>query len=162
MVDREMLAAMEELLDRKLDEKLDQKFSENLKPIIIRLDRLEVKVEKLDERVSRLEERVSRLEARVEKLDEHVSGLDERTSRLEAKVEKLDGQMDHLEKDMAFIKVVQLENNVIRRLGTIEKYYIDTSARYVERTEQIDRMDSDISILKCVVTNHSEQLKKVL
>ncbi len=142
MVDREMLAAIEDLLDRKLEEKLeeklhkkleeklnkklDQKFDEKLKPINIKLDNLEISVKKLDER----------------------------TSRLEASVEKL-------EDDMTYVKVVQLENNVIPRLSTIEKCYIDTSDRYLERAEQIDRMDMDISVLKQVVISHSEQLKKV-
>lgn len=135
MVDKEMLAAMEDLLDRKLDEKLDEK----LKPINIKLDNLETSVKKLDERTSKLEISVENLEDRMEKLDE-------RTSKLEA--------------DMTYVKVVQLENNVIPRLNTIEKCYIDTSERYLQRTEQMDRMDIDINILKQVVANHSEQLKK--
>lgn len=115
MVDKEMLAAMEDLLDRKLDEKLDEKLDkkldEKLEPIYSLLDR-----------------------------------LDKRTSKLEA--------------DMTYVKVVQLENNVIPRLNTIEKCYVDTSKRYLEQTEQMDRMNMDINILKQVVTNHSEQLKK--
>lgn len=61
---------------------------------------------------------------------------------------------------MTYIKVVQLENNVIPRLNTIEKCYLDTSKRYLERTEQMDRMDLDIGVLKQVVANHSKQLKK--
>ena len=146
MVDREMLVAMEELLDRKLDEKLNQKFSENLKPINDRLDRLETSVQKLDERTSGLE-------AGIEELGKQVSKLDDQMG-------KLDGRVAQLEVDMTYVKVVQLENNVIRRLNTIEKFYIDTSTRYMERTEQIDRMNSDISILKCVVTKHSELLRK--
>ncbi len=81
MVDREMLSAIEELLDRKLeeklDQKLDQKFDEKLQPIYARLDRLEA--------------------------------------------------------DMQYVKVVQLENNVIPRLTAIESCYLDTYHRYLER-----------------------------
>ena len=125
MVDKEMLEAMEDLLDRKLDEKLDKKLDEKLDPINSKLDR-----------------------------------LDERTSNLEAAMEKLDKRTSKLEADMTYVKVVQLESNVIPRLNTIEKCYVDTSKRYLERTEQMDRMNMDINILKQVVTNHSEQLKK--
>ena len=160
MVDKEMLTAMEELLERKLDEKLDQKFDENLKPVNIKLDRLETSVKKLDERTTSLETSVIKLETSVEKLGERTTGLEMSVSRLETSVEKLDERTAKLETDMNFIKVVQLENNVIPRLNTIEKCYLDTSKRYLERTEQIDRMDSDISILKQIVTNHSEKLKK--
>ena len=150
MVDKEMLAAMEDLLDRKLEEKLDkkldQKFGEKLKPINQKLDRLDGRVLRLETSVKKLDERTSRLEISVENLKDGMEKLDERTSKLEA--------------DMTYVKVVQLENNVIPRLNTIEKCYIDTSKRYLERTEQIDRMDVDISILKQVFTNHSDQLKK--
>lgn len=142
MVDKEMLAAMEQLLERKLDEKLD----ENLKPINSKLDRLETSVAKLETSVERLGERTDSLEASMSELKTSVSKLDERTAKLEA--------------DVKFIKVVQLENNVIPRLNLIEKCYLDTSKRYLERTDQIDRMDSDISSLKQTVTSHSEQLKK--
>ena len=100
-----------------------------------------------------LSERTSRLETSVENLKEGMEELSERTSRLETSVEKL-------EEDMTYVKVVQLENNVIPRLSTIEKCYLDTSRNYLGRAEQIDRMDTDISILKQVVTSHSEQLKK--
>lgn len=160
MVDKEMLAAMEELLDRKLDEKLDQKFDEKLKPINQKLDKLdnrilrvETSVKNLKDGMEKLDERTSRLETSVENLKDGMEKLDKRTSRLETSVEKM-------EEDMTYVKVVQLENNVIPRLNTIEKCYVDTSRRYLEQTERIDRMDADISILKQVVTNHSEQLKK--
>ena len=167
MVDREMLAAMGELLDRKLDEKLDQKFSENLKSINGKLDRLEKSVEKLDARTSRLEEGMERLEERTSKLEERTSRLEEgveslgrQTAKLAEKVEKLDKRTSKLEADMTYIKVVQLENGVIPRLDTIEKCYLDTSRRYMERTDQMDNMESEISILKLVVKSHSELLQK--
>lgn len=138
MVDKEMLAAMEDLLDRKLEEKLEEKLDKKLE-------------EKLDQK---LDEKLKPINIKLDNLEISVKKLDERTSRLEASVEKL-------EDDMTYVKVVQLENNVIPRLSTIEKCYVDTSDRYLERAEQIDRMDMDISVLKQVVISHSEQLKKV-
>lgn len=143
MVDKEMLAAMEELLDRKLDEKLDEKLDQ----------KLDEKLKPINQKLDKLDNRVVRVETSVKELKDGMEKLSERTSRLETSVEKL-------EEDMTYVKVVQLENNVIPRLNTIEKCYVDTSRRYLERIEKIDRMDVDISILKQVVTNHSEQLKK--
>lgn len=152
MVDKEMLAAMEELLDRKLDEKLEP-INQELDKLDSRVLRLETSVENLKDGMQKLDERTSRLETSVENLKDGMEKLSERTSRLETSVE-------NLEKDMTYVKVVQLENNVIPRLNTIERCYIDTSKRYLERTEKMERMDVDISILKQVVANHSEQLKK--
>lgn len=41
MVDRELLEAIEKMLDEKLDQKLEQKFDEKLAPIYARLDKVE-------------------------------------------------------------------------------------------------------------------------
>ena len=52
------LKQIEDLLDRKLEEKLEeklnQKFDEKLRPIYIRLDRIEARIESLENRVSQL------------------------------------------------------------------------------------------------------------
>ena len=62
---------------------------------------------------------------------------------------------------MKYIKVVQLENNVIPRLNTIETCYLDTFERYMEKTEQIDAMSADVEVLKSVVSDHSQRLSKI-
>ncbi len=141
MVDKEMLTAMEDLLDRKmltamedlLDRKLDEKLDEKLD-------------QKFDEKLKPINEKLEK--------------LDKRTSNLEVSMKKLDERTSKLETDITYVKVVQLENNVIPRLSTIEGCYLGTYKRYIEKADQIDRMDLDISVLKQVVAGHSEQLKK--
>lgn len=112
MVDREMLAAMSDLLDqrfadqeRRFDEKLDQKLDQKLNPIYDRLDRLE--------------------------------------------------------SDMKYVRVVQLENNIIPRLNTIEACYLDASRKFAEKAEQIDTMSEDIKTLQIVVESHSRKLNRI-
>ena len=56
---------------------------------------------------------------------------------------------------------MQLENNVIPRLDTIEGCYLETSKRYLERTDQIDGMAADIVVLKDVVARHSATLQSL-
>ncbi len=73
---------------------------------------------------------------------------------------RMDKRTSKLEVDMTYVKVDLLENNVIPRLSTIEGCYLDTYKRYIEKTDQIDRIDLDISVLKQVVASHSERLKK--
>lgn len=182
MVDKEMLMAMEELLDRKLDEKLDRKFDEKLKPVNCKLDRLdermsglEASTEELKESVNKLDKRTSRLEASTEELKESVNKLDERTSRLEESVNKLDKRTSRLEEfakridrrtfglklDAKEIKVKQLENNIIPRLNTIEAYYTSTLRMYREKAELIDQMNYDVDNLKITVEKHSTRLNTV-
>lgn len=138
MVDKEMLSAISELLDEKLEQKLDQKFDEKLQPVYGRLDSLEANV-------------IPRLDS----LETDVSGL-------KADVSSLKTDVEGLKNDMRYVKVVQLENNVIPRLSTIESCYLDTFHRYAERTEQFDKMAADIEVLKCVASEHSRKLEEIL
>lgn len=81
--------------------------------------------------------------------------------KLDEKLEPVYNRLDKLESDMQYVKVVQLENNVIPRLNTIEAYYVDTAKRYQERAEQIDAMSSDIEVMKIVLEEHSEKLNRI-
>ena len=71
-------------------------------------------------------------------------------------------RMEKLESDMKYVRVVQLENTVIPRLEQIESCYLDTSRRYRDSIDHIDKMSSDIDVLKSVVKSHSEQLNQML
>lgn len=61
------------------------------------------------------------------------------------------------------LKKIELtqENVIIPRLNTIENCYTDTYKRYQSGIEQIDAMQSDIDIMKKVITEHSEKLQKI-
>ena len=151
MVDREMLSAISELLDEKLEQKLEQKFDDKLQPVYERMDRFEANV------IPRLES----LEADVKDLKTDVEGLKTDVEGLRTDVDGLEVKVEGLKDEIRYVRVVQLENNVIPRLSTIESCYLDTFHRYVERTEQIDNMAADIEILKGVVSEHSRKLEKI-
>ncbi len=80
---------------------------------------------------------------------------------MDQKLRPVYDRLDKLESDMQYVRVVQLENNVIPRLNTIEAYYMDTATRYLERTEQIDAMSSDIEVMKVVLEEHSKKLNRM-
>ena len=160
MVDKEMLTAMEGLLDRKLE------------PVNGKLDRLEIFVDErmtgleasvsgLDERMSSLEASVSRLDERMSSLEASVSRQDERTSNLEASVKEIENRTLELELDVKEIKVKYLENNILPRLNTIEAYYTGTLKMYRNKAELIDKMGMDVSNLNITVENHSKVLRTV-
>ena len=181
MVDKEMLAAMEGLLDRKLEpvngklNKLEVFVDERMTSLEASVNRLEVSVSELEKRTSNLETSVSRLEASVSKLDERTSNLETSVSRLEASVSRLDERMSslgasvkeienrtlELELDVKEIKVKYLENNILPRLNTIEAYYTGTLKMYRNKAELIDKMGMDVSTLNITVENHSKVLRTV-
>ena len=160
MVDREMLSAISGLLD----ERLEQKFNEKLQPVYERLDGFEANMiprfERLETNVIELKIDVDNLKTKVDGLETDVSELKADVSGLKTDVGVLKADVSGLKGEMQYIRVVQLENNVIPRLSTIESCYLDTFQRYVERTEQFDKMTADIGVLKSIVSEHSRKLEK--
>lgn len=109
--------------------------------------------EKLEQK---LEEKLDR------KLDEKLDRkFDEKLRPVYNRLESLDEKVGKLETDMRYVRVVQLENGVMPRLNTIESCYLDSSKRYLERTEQIDSMADDIALLKNAVSNQSGILQQL-
>ena len=165
MVDKEMLAAMEGLLDRKLEpvngklNKLEVFVDERMTSLEASVNRLEVSVSELEKRTSSLEASVSRLDERTSNLEASVSRLDERMSGLEASVKEIENRTLELELDVKEIKVKYLENNILPRLNTIEAYYTGTLKMYRNKAELIDKMGMDVSNLNITVENHSKVLR---
>ena len=53
------------------------------------------------------------------------------------------------------------ENVILPRLNTIEACYTSTYDRYKDSVEDYDSMKQDITVLKKIVTEHSEKLQKL-
>jgi len=133
MVDKELLTAISGLLDEKFDQRLLP----------------------MNGRLERLEEDMKYVKFSLEKIVvPRIDGLDSRADKLESRLDKL-------ENDVKYIRVVQLENNVIPRLDRLEECYLDAAKGFRERAEQIDTMAEDIRVLTNVVTEHSEKLDKL-
>lgn len=72
----------------------------------------------------------------------------------------LDAKLKPIKDDVRDINLT-LENDVLPRLQNIESCYTTTYKRYQSGAAQIEAMQTDIEILKKVVTSHSEKLQKI-
>ncbi len=183
MVDRETLAAMSDLLDQKLEERfteqeqrLDQRFAEQGQRLEARFveqeqgidQRFMEQEQRLDQRFVKQEQRFDQRFAEQEQKFEEIfdrkldQKLDEKLDqKLDEKLNPIYNRLDRLESDMKYVRVVQLENNVIPRLNTIEACYLDASRKFVEKAEKIDAMCEDIKTLQVVVESHSQKLNRI-
>ena len=83
--------------------------------------------------------------------------------RLQPVNEKLDGlekKTGNLEKDMHHV-VFLLENDMFPYLNNIGRYCMLTSERFMERSEKISSILTDIALLKQAVAKHSEILQSI-
>ena len=89
-------------------------------------------------------------------------------TKLKSELQPLKDDMQNMKSDMQNmnlrlkrIEVDLLENNVIPRLNNIEACYTSTYQRYKDSVEGYEAMRFDIDVLKAVVEEHSEKLKKI-
>lgn len=79
---------------------------------------------------------------------------------IKTKIDKLDERTEQLESDTRYVKIVQAGNHIMHRQDSIEQCYADTSARYLEQKERIDRLTNEIYRLSKVINGkdgHSEE-----
>ncbi len=127
-------------------------------------DLLESKLEKhlegLEERLAGVENRLEGLEERLESLGERLGCLEERTARLEGEVLRLKERMDGMEENVIYLKL-QSENVIVPRLQTIEECYTSTYQRYKDGIISMERVQTDVDVLKSVVSDHSFKLRNI-
>lgn len=80
---------------------------------------------------------------------------------------KLRAELKPIKEDIHSIKVEQtrinliIENEIRSDIKLLTENYLPSAKRYEKTTNQIEAIQSDINILKKVVTEHSEKLKKI-
>ena len=124
------------------------------------IEPLKVGMEELKQDVQELQARVGRVEQRLDKVDQRLDKVEQRLDDLERRFDDQEQRIWRLEQAQQRTNLL-LENDIIPRLQTIEACYTSTYYRYVEEIEDIGRMKEDLSILKKVVAEHSEKLKKI-
>ena len=73
---------------------------------------------------------------------------------------KLESNLKPVENRLRRIEL-QLENDVIPRIRNIESRYTDTYGRYQDYADKMQAAFDDIKLLKQVVSEHSEKLRKL-
>ena len=103
-----------------------------------------------------------------EQFKEGIKGVEERLDRVEGRLDgvegsldRVEGRLDNLENEVRVIRVDILENNVIPRLNTIEQCYLDTSKRYLEKSEKFEAAITDIEVMKLAIQKNSEDIEEL-
>lgn len=74
--------------------------------------------------------------------------------------EKIDQIREENSEAARSIKII-LEKDILPRLQNIESCYTDTYKRYVIGVEQLEALQTDMEILKRVVSEHSRKLQNL-
>ena len=80
---------------------------------------------------------------------------------------KLDARLKPMENDIKSIKDEQtrinliIENEIQHDINILVENYVPAAKRYQDATAQIHAMQADIDIIKKVISDHSEKLRKI-
>ncbi len=80
---------------------------------------------------------------------------------------KLDAKLKPMENDIKSIKDEQtrinliIENEIQHDINILVENYVPAAKRYQDAAAQINAMQADIDIMKKVISDHSEKLKKI-
>ena len=126
----------------------------------IKLQPIEKHLVRIEDRLTRVETKMDDLETKVDNLEIKVNNLETRVSKLELDAKPLHSELALIKRDVKQVRVCQ-ETKLIPRLSNIEACYLDTSIRYQESADKVDVVCEDVQLLKKVVGEHSEKLKKI-
>ena len=148
-----MALTTEDLLaiSQLLDTKLDSKFKAELQPIKEDLLLLKEDVQVLKEDVQALKEDVQTLKEDVQVLKNDVQVLKDEVQVL---------RENQLALDLKITKTqLHLENITDKNVQFLAENYVPAAKRYEKASAQLEIMQSDIDLIKKVVTDHSQRLQ---
>ena len=65
-----------------------------------------------------------------------------------------------MKEEQARINLI-IENDILHAINILVENYLPAEKRYEDTTEKIESMQTDIDIMKKVIADHSEKLKKI-
>lgn len=117
-------------------------------------------VHEINCRVSAIEKKVDTIETRVTAIESKVDAIETQVDAVERRVTAVEGQVIAMCNRLKKMEIVQ-ENEILPRLNTIEACYTSTYDRYKDSVEDYAMMKQDVSVLKKVVSEHSQKLQMI-
>lgn len=144
MTDNELLLSISNIMDKKLY------------PLEQRMDVFDEKLDKLEKKLTtKIDSVEQNLNSKIDTVEQNLN------SKIDTVEQNLNSRIDTVEQNLKHsIRLINLtlENNVVPRLNEIENCYISTSERYQRETDKIISLDTDMSVAKSVLLEHSNKL----
>lgn len=99
-------------------------------------------------------------DSKLKPINKEVSEVKDRLITVETNMADMKSEMADMNNRVKNIEYTQ-ENEIIPRLNTIESCYTSTFNRYKASVEDHEAMKQDLSIIKNVLMEHSDKLRKI-
>ena len=125
-----------------------------------KIDAMDIRLTAVESKVDAIDARLTAVESKVDAIETRVTVIEGKVDAIEVRVTAVEGKMDAIDNRVKKVELFQ-ENKILPRLNNIESCYTSTFNRYKDSTEDYEMIKQDVSILKKVVTDHSEKLQKI-
>ena len=171
MGEKEFLATLSELLDKKIDvivtEKIPAVLEEALEYSL--LPKLNIILDaKLE---ARFAEQNAKFEARFAQIDNSFAQIDDRFAQIDDKFEfynaNLEASFSRLESEIFKLQDavkdinLRLDNEIMPNIRLLSENYVPAAKRYEAASDEIIAIRSDVDLLKIVVSQHSKRLEQM-
>ena len=178
MGEKEFLATLSELLDKKidvivtekipavleealeysllpklniiLDAKLEARFAEQNAKFEARFAQIEAKFAQIDDRFAQIDDRFAQID---DKFEFYNANLEASFSRLESEIFKLQDAVKDIN--------LRLDNEIMPNIRLLSENYVPAAKRYEAASDEIIAIRSDVDLLKIVVSQHSKRLEQM-
>lgn len=79
---------------------------------------------------------------------------------MDKKIEPLKKDIEEIKQEQTRINII-IENDIKRDIKMLAENYLPAAKRFDSESDKIEALESDVSLLKKVVTEHSEKLQKI-
>ncbi|WP_027294283.1 MULTISPECIES: hypothetical protein [Robinsoniella] len=79
---------------------------------------------------------------------------------IDKKIEPLKKDIEEIKQEQTRINII-IENDIKRDIKMLAENYLPAAKRFDSESDKIEALESDVSLLKKVVTEHSEKLQKI-
>lgn len=80
--------------------------------------------------------------------------------KLDARIKPIERVIDDIKAEQRRINLI-IENEIRTDIRTLADSYLPAAKRFDRESDKIEALESDVSLLKKVVTEHSEKLQKI-
>ena len=117
---------------------------------------------------SLFDKRFDRIDRQFEKIDMQFAAVSTRLDKVDSRMDGLEARMGGLEARMSGLETWQQrfalvqENEVLPQLRSIQECYVSTYWRYKDYSDRMEASFEDLTLVKEVVTEHSEKFNRIL
>ena len=111
--------------------------------------------QKLDEKLDqKLDEKLD------QKFDQKLKPIYGRLDGIDGRLDGIDDRLDSMDSRLTKVELTQ-ENKILPALNELSATYSSTFKILYEKAQRIDKMESDIEVLKQVTAEHSRMLSRI-